>query len=57
LDEGDALALLQKKLSFDVDEHNVIELLKARDYNVHAPRHTQAAAYIEQRAPRMAISR
>jgi hypothetical protein len=55
MDEGDALALLQKKLSFDADEHNAIELLQALDYMPLAI--TQAAAYIEQRAPRMTISR
>ncbi|KAI9860963.1 MAG: hypothetical protein M1813_005642 [Trichoglossum hirsutum] len=55
MDEGDALALLRKKLSFDADEHNAIELLQALDYMPLAI--TQAAAYIEQRAPRMTISR
>ncbi|XTI88858.1 hypothetical protein V2W45_1238678, partial [Cenococcum geophilum] len=55
MDEGDALALLQKKLSFDADEHNAIKLLQALDYMPLAI--TQAAAYIEQRAPRMTISR
>ncbi|KAI9771284.1 MAG: hypothetical protein M1840_002254 [Geoglossum simile] len=55
MDEGDALALLRKKLSFDADEHNAIELLQALDYMPLAI--TQAAAYIEQRSPRMTISR
>ncbi|KAI9777133.1 MAG: hypothetical protein M1839_009089 [Geoglossum umbratile] len=55
MDEGDALALLRKKLSFDANEHNAIELLQALDYMPLAI--TQAAAYIEQRAPRMTISR
>ncbi|KAH0543478.1 hypothetical protein FGG08_002243 [Glutinoglossum americanum] len=55
MDEGDALSLLWKKLSFDADEHNAIELLQALDYMPLAI--TQAAAYIEQRAPRMTISR
>ena len=55
MDKDDALALLQKKLSFDADEHNAIELLQALDYMPLAI--TQAAAYIEQRAPRMTISR
>ncbi|KAH0556924.1 hypothetical protein GP486_005284, partial [Trichoglossum hirsutum] len=55
MDGGDALALLRKKLSFDTDEHNAIELLQALDYMPLAI--TQAAAYIEQRAPRMTISR
>ncbi|KAI9778954.1 MAG: hypothetical protein M1839_007765 [Geoglossum umbratile] len=55
MDKGDALALLRKKLSFDADEHNAIELLQVLDYMPLAI--TQAAAYIEQRAPRMTISR
>ncbi|KAI9764195.1 MAG: hypothetical protein M1839_005973, partial [Geoglossum umbratile] len=55
MDKADALALLQKKLSFDADEHNAIELLQVLDYMPLAI--TQAAAYIEQRAPRMTISR
>ena len=55
MDKDDALALLQKKLSFDADEHNAIKLLQALDYMPLAI--TQAAAYIEQRAPRMTISR
>jgi hypothetical protein len=55
MNEGDALALLQKKLRFDADKYNAIELLQALDYMPLAI--TQAAAYIEQRAPRMAISR
>ena len=55
MDKDDALALLRKKLSFDVDEHNATELLQALDYMPLAI--TQAAAYIEQRAPRMTISR
>ena len=54
MDEGDALALLQKKLGFDADE-KAAELLQALDYMPLAI--TQAAAYIEQRAPRMTISR
>ena len=54
MDEGDALALLQKKLSFDADE-KAVELLQALDYMPLAI--TQAAAYIERRAPRMTISR
>ena len=55
MDEGDALAFLQKKLSFDADEHNAIKLLQALDYMPLAI--TQAAAYIEQRSPCMTISR
>jgi len=54
LDEGDALALLRKKLSFDANE-KAVELLQALDYMPLAI--TQAAAYIEQRSPRMTISR
>jgi hypothetical protein len=54
MDEGDALALLQKKLSSDADE-KAAELLQALDYMPLAI--TQAAAYIEQRAPRMTVSR
>ena len=55
MDKGEALALFQKKLSFDTDKHNAIELLQSLDYMPLAI--TQAAAYIEQRAPRMTISR
>lgn len=55
MDKGEALALLQKKLSFNASEHNAIELLEALDHMPLAI--TQAAAYIEQRAPRMTISR
>jgi Tetratricopeptide repeat len=55
MDEGEALALLRKKLSIDTDEENAVELLHALDYMPLAI--TQAAAYIEQRAPRMTISR
>ena len=42
MDESDALALLQKKLSFDADEENAVELLYALDYMPLAI--TQAAA-------------
>ncbi|KAI9765675.1 MAG: hypothetical protein M1840_007233 [Geoglossum simile] len=55
MDEGDALALFRKKLSFDADKHKAIELLQVLDHMPLAI--TQAAAYIEQRAPRMTISR
>ena len=55
MDKGEALALLQKKLSFNASEHNAIELLEALDHMPLAI--TQAAAYIEHRAPRMTISR
>ncbi|KAF2804921.1 TPR-like protein [Mytilinidion resinicola] len=54
MDSREALALLQKKLS-NANEHNATELLKALDYMPLAI--TQAAAHIEQRAPRMTISR
>ncbi|KAL8635112.1 MAG: hypothetical protein Q9228_007366 [Teloschistes exilis] len=55
MDKGEALALLQKRLSFNASEHNAIELLEALDQMPLAI--TQAAAYIEHRAPRMTISR
>ena len=55
MDEDDALALLQKKLSFNASEYDAIELLQALDRMPLAI--TQAAAYIVQRAPRMTISR
>jgi tetratricopeptide (TPR) repeat protein len=55
MDEDEALALLEAKLSFNVNEDDAIELLKALDYMPLAI--TQAAAYIEQRAPRMTVSR
>jgi hypothetical protein len=32
MDEGEALALLRKKLSVDTDEENAVELLHALDY-------------------------
>jgi tetratricopeptide (TPR) repeat protein len=55
MDENQALALLHTKFSFDADKHDAIELLQALDCMPLAI--TQAAAYIEQRAPRMTISR
>ncbi|MCJ1282866.1 hypothetical protein MMC26_002192 [Xylographa opegraphella] len=55
MDKGEALTLLQKKLSFNASEHNAIKLLEALDHMPLAI--TQAAAYIEHRAPRMTISR
>ncbi|KAF2464103.1 TPR-like protein [Lindgomyces ingoldianus] len=55
MDWDEALTLLQKKLSPNTDQHNAIKLLQALDYMPLAI--TQAAAYIEQRAPRMTISR
>jgi tetratricopeptide (TPR) repeat protein len=55
MDEGEAIALFRTKLSFNTDEHDVIKLLQALDCMPLAI--TQAAAYIEQRAPRMTISR
>ena len=55
MDKDDALALLQKKLSFNTNEYNAIELLQALNYMPLAI--IQAAAYIKQRAPHMTISR
>ncbi|KAH7108869.1 putative kinesin [Dendryphion nanum] len=55
MDVGDGLALLQKKLSSVVSEEGAVELLQALDYMPLAI--AQAAAFIEQRAPRMTISR
>ena len=55
MDEGEALALLQTKLGSNANGHDAIELLQALDFMPLAI--TQAAAYIEQRAPRMTISR
>ena len=55
MDESDGLSLLQKKLSVETDKEEELELLKALDYMPLAI--SQAAAFIEQRAPRMTISR
>jgi tetratricopeptide (TPR) repeat protein len=55
MEEGDALALLQKKLGLRPDTERATELLQALDRMPLAI--TQAAAYIVQRAPRMTISR
>jgi tetratricopeptide (TPR) repeat protein len=59
MDEGDALALLQKKLRLradaDIDAEKAKELVQALDRMPLAI--TQAAAYIVQRAPRMTIAR
>ena len=55
MDEGEALALLRKKLSFDTDKENAVKLLHA--LNCMPLAITQAAACIGQRAPRMTISR
>ncbi|KAF2175506.1 TPR-like protein [Zopfia rhizophila CBS 207.26] len=55
MDEDDALALLQKKLSFNVNKGNAVELTHALDYMPLAI--TQAAAYIAQRAPHMTVLR
>jgi tetratricopeptide (TPR) repeat protein len=57
MEEGDALALLQKKLSLrtDADTEKARELLQALDCMPLAI--TQATAYIAQRAQRMTISR
>lgn len=55
MDDNDALVLLQKKLSSTVSKDNALELLRILDNMPLAV--TQAAAFIEQRAPRMTISR
>jgi tetratricopeptide (TPR) repeat protein len=54
MNEQDALALLSKKTSSSAQD-DAVELLQALDYMPLAI--TQAAACIEQRAPRMTISR
>ncbi|KAH7111790.1 hypothetical protein B0J11DRAFT_585727 [Dendryphion nanum] len=55
MDVGDGLALLHKKLGSVASEEGAVELLQALDYMPLAI--TQAAAFIEQRAPRMTILR
>jgi tetratricopeptide (TPR) repeat protein len=59
MEEGDALALLQKKLGLradaDIDVEKARELLQALDRMPLAI--TQAAAYIMQRRPRMSVAR
>jgi hypothetical protein len=55
MEQNDALALLWKKLRSDTNKDDAVELLHALDYMPLAI--TQAGAYIEQRAPRMTISR
>lgn len=55
MDENDALSLLRTKLSSIANMSDAVKLLQALDYMPLAI--TQAAAYIEQRAPRMTISR
>ena len=55
MNEADALALLEKKLGSDVSNGNASELLNVLDYMPLAI--TQAAAYIQQRAPRMSVKR
>ena len=55
MDEGDALALLRKKLGFIDNEDEVVELIHALDSMPLAL--TQAATFIKQRAPRMSVSR
>ncbi|OCK72835.1 hypothetical protein K432DRAFT_411387, partial [Lepidopterella palustris CBS 459.81] len=54
MDQGHALALLQKKLGPDFKEHDAVKLLQTLDYMPLAI--TQAAAYISQRAPRTTVS-
>jgi tetratricopeptide (TPR) repeat protein len=53
MNEGDAMSLLGKKLGPDIGRENAPELLNALDYMPLAI--TQAAAYIQQRAPRMSV--
>ncbi|KAH7128722.1 kinesin light chain [Dendryphion nanum] len=55
MDVEDGLALLHKKLSSVASKEGAVELLEVLDYMPLAI--TQAAAFIEQRAPRMSISR
>ncbi|KAF2193440.1 TPR-like protein [Zopfia rhizophila CBS 207.26] len=55
MDENDALALLRKKLNSSIGKDDAVALLQALDYMPLAI--TQAAAFIEQRAPRVTISR
>lgn len=55
MDQGHALALLQKKLGTDLERDDEVELLQTLDYMPLAI--TQAAAYISQRAPRTTVSR
>jgi tetratricopeptide (TPR) repeat protein len=53
MNESDAMSLLGKKLGPDIGRDNAPGLLNALDYMPLAI--TQAAAYIQQRAPRMSI--
>jgi tetratricopeptide (TPR) repeat protein len=53
MNESDAMSLLGKKLGPDISRDNAPELLNALDYMPLAI--TQAAAYIQQRAPRMSV--
>jgi tetratricopeptide (TPR) repeat protein len=53
MNEGDAMSLLGKKLGPDIGRENAPELLNALDYMPLAI--TQAAAYIQQRVPRMSV--
>jgi tetratricopeptide (TPR) repeat protein len=53
MNESDAMSLLRKKLGPDSGRDNAPELLNALDYMPLAI--TQAAAYIQQRAPRMSV--
>ena len=55
MDQGHALALLQKKLGTDLERDDEVKLLQTLDYMPLAI--TQAAAYISQRAPRTTVSR
>jgi tetratricopeptide (TPR) repeat protein len=55
MEQGHALALLQRKLGTDLEGNDATELLQTLDYMPLAI--TQAAAYIRQRAPRTTVSR
>ncbi|ORY05389.1 hypothetical protein BCR34DRAFT_633083 [Clohesyomyces aquaticus] len=55
MDRADGLALLEKKLGPDATKDKAVELLQVVDYMPLAI--TQATAFIQQRAPRMTISR
>jgi tetratricopeptide (TPR) repeat protein len=55
MDTGNALALLEKKLGFIAAKDDAMRLICALDFMPLAI--TQAAAFINQRAPRMSLSR
>jgi hypothetical protein len=53
MDEGDAVALLERKLGIPRDKNDNAELAAALEYILLAI--VQAAAYIRQRAPRCSV--